>query len=72
MVIALLVYDWLLCLRLEVRYIWKWRSRVTLSTLVYTCSRYGMLLHNLLVVATVYPMSDVVRVLVPVLLSTTG
>ncbi|KAM5545101.1 hypothetical protein V8D89_001212 [Ganoderma adspersum] len=56
---ALLVYDWLLCLHLEVRYIWKWRARVTLSTLVYTCSRYGMLLHNLLVVATVYPMSDV-------------
>ena len=59
---ALLVYDWLLCLGQEIRFIWTWRSRkFTLSSLVYALSRYTPLISNILAVTTVYPMSDLVR-----------
>ena len=59
---ALLVYDWLLCLDQEVRFIWAWRSkRVTLSSIVYTLSRYTPLISNILAITTIYPMSDLVR-----------
>ena len=62
---ALLVYDWLLCLGQEIRFIWTWRSRkFTLSSLVYALSRYTPLISNILAVTTVYPMSDLVRNLV--------
>ena len=64
-VLALLVYDWFLCLGQEVRFIWTWRSRgVTLASLVYAFSRYGWLIQNLLSVATLNPISDLVRHLV--------
>ncbi|PIL32833.1 hypothetical protein GSI_04950 [Ganoderma sinense ZZ0214-1] len=36
---VLLVYDWLLCFGKEVKYIWKWHSRVTISTVVYAVCR---------------------------------
>lgn len=62
MVLALLVYDWLLCLDNEVRFIWNWRSRgVTISLIVYALSRYTWLIQNSISIATIYPMSDLVR-----------
>ncbi|KAI1786613.1 hypothetical protein LXA43DRAFT_897616, partial [Ganoderma leucocontextum] len=53
-----LVYDWLLCLGQEVTFIWNWHSKVTGSSLVYAFSRYAILIKAILVVATIYPMSD--------------
>ena len=62
MVVALVVYDWLLCFSQEVSLIWTWRSRgVTVAFLVYVFSRYTWLIESLLGVATIYPMSDLVR-----------
>ena len=64
MVIALLVYDWLLCFEQEVKFIWTWRSRgITLASLVYMFSRYSWLMEGLLSVATIYPMSELVKYL---------
>ncbi|KAI1782330.1 hypothetical protein LXA43DRAFT_957545, partial [Ganoderma leucocontextum] len=57
-VCALLVYDWLLCLSQEVRFIWNWRSGVTISSLLYVISRYMMLVYSFLSLATIHPMSD--------------
>ncbi|PIL32969.1 hypothetical protein GSI_05087 [Ganoderma sinense ZZ0214-1] len=57
-VFALLVYDWLLCLGREVRFIWRWHSRATGSSLVYAVSRYAVIISNLLSILTAYPMSD--------------
>ncbi|KAM5545178.1 hypothetical protein V8D89_001289 [Ganoderma adspersum] len=57
-VFGLLVYDWLLCIGEEARFIWKWHSRATGSSLVYVFSRYAVLASNLLSILTVYPMSD--------------
>ncbi|KAM5543380.1 hypothetical protein V8D89_002965 [Ganoderma adspersum] len=54
----ILIYDWFLCFNEELRYIWKWHSGVTVSTLVYVLCRYGMLIHNILVVVMVYLMLD--------------
>ncbi|KAI1784400.1 hypothetical protein LXA43DRAFT_1101438 [Ganoderma leucocontextum] len=61
-VYSILIYDWLLCLGQEVRFIWNWRSKVTSSSLVYALSRYAMLIEFLLAVATAYPMSDLLIV----------
>ncbi|KAI1786614.1 hypothetical protein LXA43DRAFT_1109322 [Ganoderma leucocontextum] len=55
---TILVYDWLLCLDEEVRFMWNGRSGVTVSWLVYGLSRYALLIQNLLGLATIYPMSD--------------
>ena len=56
---GLLVYDWLLCLDQEIRFIWTWRSRgITLVSLVYLFSRYAMIAQMLLTIMTTYPMSD--------------
>ncbi|KAI1786610.1 hypothetical protein LXA43DRAFT_1099008 [Ganoderma leucocontextum] len=55
---VILVYDWLLCFGEEVRFIWNGRSGVTVSWLVYGLSRYALLIQNLLGLATIYPMSD--------------
>ncbi|KAI1784396.1 hypothetical protein LXA43DRAFT_1066798 [Ganoderma leucocontextum] len=57
---AILVYDWFLCLSQEVRFIWNWHSTVTSSSLVYALSRYAVLIEFLLVLATNYPMSDLI------------
>ena len=62
---ALVVYDWCLCLSLEVRFIWEWRSRVTLSSLLYAFSRYGMVIQAILAIASNLPMSDLVRTPTP-------
>lgn len=59
--LALLVYDWLLCLGPEIQFIWNWRRGVTVPFLVYCISRYAMLIQTFLIVATIYPMSDRVR-----------
>lgn len=62
MVLVLVIYDWLLYFGREVRFIWNWRSRgVTISTLVYTLSRYPFIIKMLLVIMTIYPMLDLVR-----------
>ena len=61
--LALLVYDWLLCLDYEARLIWNWHSKVAGSSLVYACSRYAVLLSNFLSILTSYPLSDSVRIL---------
>ncbi|KAI1795425.1 hypothetical protein LXA43DRAFT_992745 [Ganoderma leucocontextum] len=58
---AILVYDWFLCLCQEVRFIWNWHSKVNSSSLVYSFSRYAVLIEALLIVATNYPMPDLVR-----------
>lgn len=63
--LALLVYDWFLCLGQEVRFIWKWHTKITGTSLVYAFSRYAVLMLTLLSVATNYPMSDLVRSLAP-------
>ena len=57
----MLIYDWLLCFGQEVRFVWSWHCRVTISSLLYVMSRYPLLVQSLLAVATVYPMSDKVR-----------
>ena len=59
--LALLVYDWLLCLDHEATLIWNWNSKVTGSSLVYAVSRYAVLISNLLSVITSFPLSDRVR-----------
>ena len=60
--LALVFYEWLLCLGQEVRFIWKWRSgAVTISSLVYASSRYAFLIQLFLSVLTIYPVSDLVR-----------
>ena len=60
-VLALIVYEWLLCIHQEVTFIWNWHSRgVTLSWLVYALSRYAMLIELLLMVASTFPLSDLV------------
>ncbi|KAI1784404.1 hypothetical protein LXA43DRAFT_1123682 [Ganoderma leucocontextum] len=58
---AILIYDWFLCLGQEVRFIWNWHSKVTSASLVYALSRYAVLIQLLLVIASNYPMSDLVR-----------
>lgn len=58
--VALLVYDWLLCLGEEVQFIWTWPSRVTGSSLVYAFTRYAVLTSNLLSVMTTFPISETV------------
>ncbi|KAI1784403.1 hypothetical protein LXA43DRAFT_1101440 [Ganoderma leucocontextum] len=69
---VILVYDWFLCLGQEVRFIWNWHSKVTSSLLVYAFSRYAMLAQLLLVVATNYPMSDLVCSTARILLDNTN
>ena len=59
--LALLIYDWLLCIGDEVMFVWNWHSRATGSWLVYTFSRYAVLVSNILSILTTYPMSDSVR-----------
>ncbi|KAI1786620.1 hypothetical protein LXA43DRAFT_1099016 [Ganoderma leucocontextum] len=54
----ILVYDWLLCLGQEVRYIWNWDSGLTGTSLVYALSRYMLLIQTFLAVVTNYQMSD--------------
>ena len=61
MVIALLVYDWILCLGKEARFIWGWHARFTATSLVYGFSRYAMLLQYILATTTILPMTDLVR-----------
>ena len=61
--LALLIYDWLLCIGDEVMFVWNWHSRATGSWLVYTFSRYAVLVSNILSILTTYPMSDLVRIL---------
>lgn len=56
--LALLVYDWLLCLDYEARLIWNWHSRVAGSSLLYAFSRYAVLMSNFLSILTAYPLSD--------------
>lgn len=58
-----------MCLDEEVAFIWKWRSRggVTVPSLVYAFTRYGLLIEMLLAVGTNFPMSDLVRGLARVL-----
>ncbi|KAI1786607.1 hypothetical protein LXA43DRAFT_48525 [Ganoderma leucocontextum] len=59
---AILIYDWLLCLDQEVRFIWNWRPGVSVvSLLLYALSRYALLISRILSIATNYPMSDLVR-----------
>ena len=62
MVVALLIYDWLLCFDQEVEFIWNWCSqRLIISSLVYGFSRYALLIMNILTAVTTTPMSDLVR-----------
>ena len=56
--LALLVYDWLLCLDHEARLIWNWHSRVAGSSLLYAFSRYAVLMSNFLSILTAYPLTD--------------
>ncbi|KAM5545100.1 hypothetical protein V8D89_001211 [Ganoderma adspersum] len=57
-ILVILVYDWVLCLGQEIRFIWTWQSKVTGSSLLYAFSRYAILVKVILVVATTSPMSD--------------
>lgn len=61
--VAVLIYDWLLCLDQEVRFMWTLRSQrvKAVSSLVYLFSRYALILELLLIILTIYPMSDLVR-----------
>ena len=60
--VAFLVYDWLLCIGNEVRFIWRSCSRrVTPSSLVYAFTRYMFIIQTLLAIVTIYPISDLVR-----------
>lgn len=61
--VALAIYDWLLCVDQEFRFIWNWHSKVTASTLVYVLSRYVMLTSFILAFATIFPMLDIVSYL---------
>ncbi|PIL32856.1 hypothetical protein GSI_04973 [Ganoderma sinense ZZ0214-1] len=54
----ILIYDWILCLGDEVRFVWSSNSGVTGTSLVYLCSRYMLLIQTFLAVVTAYPMSD--------------
>lgn len=48
---------------------WTLRSqRVTVSSLVYLFSRYGLLIQMLLSILAIYPMSDLVRHLASVII----
>ena len=58
---ALLVYEWLLCLGQEVRFVWGRRSVATVASVVYILSRYAMLIQYVVAIATNFPMSDLVR-----------
>ncbi|KAM5545119.1 hypothetical protein V8D89_001230 [Ganoderma adspersum] len=55
---VILIYDWILCLDDEVRFVWKSDSGVTGTSLVYLLSRYMLLIQTFLAVVTAYPMSD--------------
>ncbi|KAM5545062.1 hypothetical protein V8D89_001173 [Ganoderma adspersum] len=55
---ALVVYDWLLCLSQEVKFMWNGHSKVTASLLVYAFSRYSIFTQVVLSIATNFPMSD--------------
>lgn len=62
-ILALLAYDWLLSFDREVRFIWNWQSRATVSSLLYVLNRYAPIIDTFLVTTTIYPMSDTVRIL---------
>ncbi|KAI0640907.1 hypothetical protein C8Q79DRAFT_421615 [Trametes meyenii] len=55
---ALLVYDWLLTFDREVRLIW--RQPRTGASLLYFCTRYMIIVENMVDNITIYPVSDVV------------
>ena len=57
-VLALIAYDWLLCLSQEITLVW--RSKPNAASLVYASSRYSLLVQSILSIATEYPMSDLV------------
>ena len=61
--LALLAYDWFLCLGEESRLVWKGFGKITGSSLVYVLSRYMILIQTFLAVMTNYPMSNLVRAL---------
>ena len=70
--LVVLVYDWLLCLGEEVRYVWNSGSGLTGTSLVYASSRYMLLIQTFLAMLTNYPMSDLVRTLAVTLLISRG
>ncbi|KAM5543652.1 hypothetical protein V8D89_002903 [Ganoderma adspersum] len=57
---AFVIYDWLLCLGQEVKFIWGGRSRFTVASVVYAFSRYAIIIQNLMAIVTSFPMSDIV------------
>lgn len=61
MSVALLVYDWLLCLGQEVNLIWDWPSGIGVFSVLYGLSRYTALIALLVRTATIHSMSDRVR-----------
>ena len=63
-ILALLCYDWLTCLIREITLVWNKSNKRTWAFLVYFLSRYPFLVHNVLSISTISPLS--VRVSVPI------
>ncbi|KAM5543366.1 hypothetical protein V8D89_002951, partial [Ganoderma adspersum] len=55
--IAMLFYDWLLCLDQEVACIWKARGGLNAGSLVYAFSRFSLIFGMVSNTATIFPMS---------------
>ncbi|KAM5545123.1 hypothetical protein V8D89_001234, partial [Ganoderma adspersum] len=53
-----LLYDWLICLDQEVACIWKAVGGINAGSIVYTLSRFPLMMGIVLTTTTIYPLSS--------------
>lgn len=61
--LALVVYDWLISLDEEIHSFWDLRKgrKLTAAAVIYGITRYPLIIANILVLQTAFPMSETVR-----------
>lgn len=63
--LAYVIYDWVISLDEEIAAFWAFpkNRKLTAATLLYALSRYPPIIEVILIWRTVFPMSDIVRIL---------